>query len=74
MVCLTHLGLGVHNDTVVTFEDRAEARIARIPSANHTMQARLASPDNVIEVRREELKAFDGTPDGIAYSKLAQQQ
>ena len=74
MVYLTHLGLGVDNDTVVAFQDHAEARIVRVPPVNHTMRARLASLDNVIAVSREELKALDGTSDAIACSKLAQQQ
>ena len=74
VVCLTHIGLGVDNDIVVAFEDRAEKRIVRVPPADHTMRTRLASLDNMIGVSREELKIFDGTPDGVACSKLVQQQ
>ena len=74
VVSLTHIGLGVDNTTIVTFEDRAKAHIVKVPPTDHIMQTGLASLDSVIEVSWEELKAFGGTPDGVACQKLAQQQ
>jgi len=74
MWTLEPIGLGIDNDIVAAFEDRAEARVVKVPPADHAMREQLADLDKVIEDSREAVRVFDLSPDGSSCLKLAQQQ
>ena len=40
VISVTHVGLGVNDDTITAFDDRVEARLVEVPTANEVMQTR----------------------------------
>ena len=55
---LTHMGLGIDNDTLAAYEDRVEAHIVKVPPDNQVKRARLKDLAREIVVKRVAVKIF----------------